>query len=631
MSAREKNDILMAHMFLSVPAFMEKQIERYPRILSPKAALPEFWDQKAKGPLSVDKGSATQPTEKGHSSQAKSPANSGVPLQKDWFVHNGASQIGPLEFSEAVSVVLQIKEDALVVKSRRLQRELHKEYLLKEFHNFTSQLEQHLLASARQATLKHQTTLEEDVFQSPKLGAQQSLESESNLLTESRKDTSLKKGSGATIHSRTFDTNPYMSNNVYMTAFEGKPDEFFNLPEDTFLHGRHRKPATAPQFDELKSEAEAQPKAQTTQSHRVVARPQVQEEVYSNSQDDGEESILSGKKSMPHEKSYSPNQLSAILEDYKQQSFNLDEIFSLCEGASQFFSKIKQDNVRFHDGEGSGREQWPAEPTRLPPPRPPAMRSPAPPGGFSEGRVFTPADFKSQSSAGVSMNFNNLVESSKINVRSNQDPRNAYPMMPPDFSHPREQEPPRKKPEKPMPAFQGQRVYPGPQDYYASGYATNAVYEDSYDNPSTNSFHSSSAHNSRGNIYPHERIESGPTVPKGRGQPQPKRAPAQPFYPEDFSSDYPPSKFPGPHPGHPGPRQPPIKNANTSNPYVNSHYEMNNLDYQSQNPYRSQAFGSNDPFFDDADSNSKSNSKPQGNIPMAGRSHKPQKSYTKRS
>lgn len=635
MLAKEKNDILIAHMNLIVPEFVKSQLEGSNLVYTPKALAPEFMAQQPKAAPPAPPRQLPKSAEPSSPPLDPSPKAASDTSQNPWVVLTEKGETGPFSFPDAITTILQTREEKVLIKNKRTEHILQKEYLLKEFKNFAQQLERHLFDSAKKFQVPQQTTIEEIIVKERQGDSRNRLEIDSNQIFEGKAESMLKKGSGSTMPTANTGANPYMSNSAYTTAFEGRADDMF-LPDQEYLPPRPRKPPTAPQFGAQRSPTNQQPSAPTMPGYPKIGQARLQEDSYSNisQEEEDEESFPSGQRSARQEKSYSQNPLSVMLEDYKVQNINLEEVFSFCEGASQFFSKIKQDNKKFYGGERADADAWasgiPLEEKALIaplPPKPPQQRPPAPSGHFYEGRTYMSGDLKNAPSSVPQMNFSNLVDNQKINVRSSIEQRNPYAQLPYEHQLTSEQEKFRRKNEKP--SYQTFKDYANPQDYYPPGRMHNYVSEENFDEPSLESYHSDSARDSRGNMYPPEfdRIK----VPQSNARGQTKRIMPPSNSPDDFDVGHPPSKPPGPYVGYQSQKNLSVKNQDTSNPYMINQYEMSNLDSQNPHPFRSQTFGPQDPFMADPDSRYKNKPKPTGNMPPANRNKNSQKVYSKRN
>lgn len=582
MAPNDKNEILMAHMFLRVPPFMESQIERFSKVLTESAQTPEFLMQQPVVSELVAKKAAGLPLT-GPSSLPSQALESAASAAGDWVVQSDQTESVSLKFSEALLKLLHQTSDTAILKNKTMSHVLQKEFVARKFESFAQQLEKSLRDAFKKTVLQNQTTLD---LLAP---GPQAEEPAWDSRLESPEAARGKRATAPTMPTVTSDKNPYMSNNMYKSAFESRTEESFQFPEADYPGSRRRPPPG--------------------EQRSYASGPASQDE---------EDSLLA----QPRRGRPAPgNPLLSALEGSRFSSTNLEEVFSLCNGAAKFFNKIKQDNLRFYGGERD-EEGWPAGSFSDEPAFP--ARAPQ----FVEGKVYTPADLKAAPSMSSGLNFSALVENKKINIRAAPEPRNPYSNLAQEFPYFAEEPAPR-KPEKPR-APPGFKEYEVPREFYPQAVVKNYVNEDDFEDFQMESFHSESGRSAQAAPFPPAFAQPPPPPRKDRVQTKRLMGPAQ-LDPEDYAKGYHTQPYAPQYGAYPSQKQSSFKTFDTSNPYVNSHFEMNNLDYQNPASYHAQGFPGQDSFAGSIGSNFRSKNKPPSGPSAPARNQKPQKVYTKRA
>lgn len=599
MAPNDKNEILMAHMFLKVPPYMESQIERFSKVLTLSAQTPEFLMQQPVVSELVSKKTAglplTSPPNLQNQTLEMKSCSAG-----DWVVQSDQTESVPLKFSDALLKLLHQSSDTAILKNKTMSHVLQKDFVARKFESFAQQLERNLKEAFKKTALQNQTTL--DLLAS---GPQPEGE---EAVWDSRPDSPEavhgKRATAPTMPTVTADKNPYMSNNMYKSAFESRTEESFQFPEQDYPGSRRKQGG--------RTNASEQPS--------YVSGPS--RDAGQGSQDE-DDSIVASNSRRPRPTPGHP--LLSALEGNKFSSANLEEVFSLCNGAAKFFNKIKQDNLRFYGGE-RGEEGWPSGSFS----EEPAYVAPAPARApqFVEGKVYTPADLKTAPSMSAGLNFSTLVENKKINLRTVPEQRNPYSNLAQEFPYFQDEPAPR-KPEKPR-APQGYKEYEVPREFYPQTVVKNYVNDEDFEDFQMESFHSESGRSAQATPFHPAFAQTPPPPRKDRVQTKRLMGPAT-LDPEDYGKGYHIQPNAPQYGAYPSQKQSSSKTFDTSNPYVNSHFEMNNLDYQNPATYHAQGFTGQDSFSGPIGSNVRSKNKPPSGPSVPARNQKPQKVYTKRA
>lgn len=570
-----------------------------------------------------------------------------------WFVTNDVSKKGPLNTHFAVLEVLRAEESNLWMKSADQKMAINKEKLVDHFKKFIKDLEAYLKRSKpKDAPPQTSVPIESypDIYQNQSNSSQQVSLSENEPEQEPEPEQApVSKPAKASYPARPPEQspNPYMSNNIYKTPYEDPNEGYMsNYAELQMPSRKPKKPQnsmtlTGPQGSEAGSSNQPVPPQLKSPSNRST------DQRFHNSED--VDSLEASMKSAPKEKN-TANSLAAMLEDYKMPSINLDEIFNYCEGSAMFFEKITRDNKKFYSSErmeGEWASNAPAE-ERQPPrkapqslktppapvsgPSPPAqILKPKPPQKFPQNfeKVYTPEDLKSESRV-QNMKFSNLVESSNIEVWPTEPPRGQYGVgSNPDYYPPQYQnfEKAKMRQEKPSNPFPNFKDYPPQQEFYNRSYLQN-YNEESFDMQSQEMLSSDQLRNPGAAMYGQQ-----PDLNSAKTKIRTKRIMNQDMNePEDMSSGMQQYPYHMPFVGQQPPKLHPQRPMENSNPYLNSHFERNNMDYQNPMGFKnSNRFKAPEQVdFDQAAKYKNNKPKQPGNMQVSNRGQKNTKVYTKR-
>ena len=554
MTPTDKNDILMAHMFLVTPEFLRERIAQLPELLSSAAIAPEFLSKSPKVSELVSQKAASQagtrvtepiPSQKGVTEVAPPapPPSAGtraVTRGAAWVFVSERGASDPLPFPEALAQLLTSEGEQGCLRNLLSERRLSKSFVSAEFSTFTAQLEQHLEDTSR------------------RLGPQES--------RGLRVEAGTKDG-GSQNEMKTNEVGP--------------------------VRGASRR-------EESQSSVQSQ----------------VEEEGLGEAdgfQTESREGDYSGQGEVRGDRVVAQGCFSEILDGYRSVPTNFGEIFAMCEGAGQFMTKIKQDNFRFFSqaGEDDSFHTGGSSKDFAPPP-------PPPPRPVHPGTVFTPNDFKGPRQAASSLRITaaDLMGDAPISLPKPQRSQNPYEA----FGLDDYAEPPRAK--APRPSDQLFKEAKHFRDPYA------APFKEGPSQAFTGSM--------RDQVY--NEWAAGPSC-GGPGPPSRNYDFAPPslaektgrISQEDFGSHPNTFKYPSQFPPHQSQKHLPKPSPHSSNPYMNSHFELDSMNYTTHNFTRSQTFTHGDTHALEAGSRFKQHPGGRNQHPQAAQGSRQNKVYTKRS
>lgn len=410
-----KSDFLMAHIFRVVPDFMPAQIKILDIALTAEPEPPEFQKNKPEvfDRIYKKNGAPQQETKAKFAKVEKMEAltskqqESEPGSRNEWFVFYDGQKTGPVSFSEAVSLVLNVTSSTALIKREIPNNVFTKEFVMEKFNEFVISLEKNLCEGSKLIDkLVHKSMSTADSLNKNQAfpitqQVRPELQFDSNYSNQMLSSSDEEKEDFVETNRQPQPAKPQptvkvnevansLRGNPYASSFHENQMGEFDRYADADFSQNQRKFNTMPVFSKPVSTDFQPGKTNSANFSRSAPsppnpyeshfntdemiptqvsskKPQVNVEKGHNSSQSGENSYsqrAESDKSMSQTSNQNPSApknrngqdpLRILLKDYKTPNLNLSDIFSLCEGSQMFFRKIQQDNVKFF-GASAGQD-----------------------------------------------------------------------------------------------------------------------------------------------------------------------------------------------------------------------------------------------------------------------------------
>lgn len=339
----------MAHMFLSVPQFVTTQIKRFPKVMSSDAIPPEFLLRQPVFAELLRKPNPSQSQINCSNASSRMQVSDQPDSQSSWVVESPDARLGPFPFAEALRRALLTNSDQVIIKCERSNNVLQKDYILSEFQSFARQLETYLVENSKKLTLLNQKTIDSIIVPSKGADPKTVLENFLNFSFSSQEESPLQPAAAGRVlkPGASPEANPYFNSVAYVATFESRSDEASRLRETDYKQLCVRNPPKAWQGNQTKAPPHNLPSLEYGSSQMDTRSHFGQPDDVARGRQQSMDVVGFSQKSELLNQSCPEPTVQVKLEGGKAEQFNLDKVFSICDGASQFVKKMWQCNIQF--------------------------------------------------------------------------------------------------------------------------------------------------------------------------------------------------------------------------------------------------------------------------------------------
>lgn len=222
MSSLSKNDLLMAHMFLKEPEFLETQITRLPTVLSVDSQPPEFLKSGALVNEAIQKSKSV--SESSNSVQSAPKVAEKTTKEKSpegkWFIRFENKEEGPMSLFSAITTVMRQGSKIYLLVNKQTKNAISHDFLFQKLSEFSVNFEKQIqdFDKTKNQAQESSHSLSEENSQDPP-SAQPAKKPAPPQVAPPQPKTMVLPNTSATDSSRN-QKNPYISNVNYYSPYD---------------------------------------------------------------------------------------------------------------------------------------------------------------------------------------------------------------------------------------------------------------------------------------------------------------------------------------------------------------------------------------------------------------------------